>query len=117
MQLEERVKASVLRKSITDILPNLLFFGIGVPVIILLGSWFRWIGILGFAIYTLILFTDFFRLAIQVVTGIILLFGIGSTGGPNAKAQAISWVATLIQILETAIFTIYTIALYRALFA
>ena len=111
---EDQAKV-VLQKSFRDILPNLLFFGIGVPIVMFFGRWHHWLGIIGFGFYAITLLFDLLRMVVMFVTGIILFFAPAGRG-PAPKTQAISWMATLIQLLETTVFAIYVGILYRFLF-
>ncbi|MDO8717272.1 MAG: hypothetical protein Q7J73_10795 [Dehalococcoidales bacterium] len=104
-----------LHKSLGDILPNLIFFGIGVPIVMLLGRWHHWLGIIGFGVYAITLLFDSLRMVVLFVTSIILFFS-PAEAGHVPKAQAISWITTLIQLFETAIFAIYVGILYRFFF-
>ncbi len=108
----------VFARSVAEILPNLIYFGIGVGFIVLLGNWLRWLGILGFAVYALILLIDVVRFAFLVITGTIL--SVTKSGPtifrPPTKLPAKAWGALLIQLVESSVFACYTVFLYGYFF-
>lgn len=95
---------------------NVIFFGVLVPVILALGSWARWLGLLGFGIFAVITVLDIARLLIAVGAGMMtlplaLILAV-RTRGP-LRDEAWLWGATLVQVVELAIFAAYNIYLYR----
>lgn len=102
-----------LAKSISEIAPNLFFFGIGVIVIVLLAKYvWWWLGFAGFVAYCILLLIDLVRMLIVVGSGFALLFA----KELSAKAQVLSWGTTLVQLFETVVFVVYTGIIYRYLF-
>src|SRR5215813_12418064 len=89
------------RKSISEIIPNLLFFGFGVVILVFLAAWIRWLAIVGFAVYGVILVIDLIRLTVVLGTGFQLLV--------SGRAELKGWGATLVQLVETQ-FSLYTLA-------
>ncbi|MCA1989154.1 MAG: hypothetical protein LDL07_08420 [Desulfarculus sp.] len=106
---QDGIKKFILVKSMSDFLPNLIFWGIGIPIVIFLASIYWWLGVVGFAIYVIVLVIDVVRLIVVVGSGVIILF-LGRRGleAQSIKAQALSWGATLIQIVEGSVFSLYT---------
>ena len=110
---DDKVKQAILNKSMSEIMPNLFLFGIGAFVIVLLLKYvWWWLGIAGLVVYGAILLFDIARLLFVVGCGFVLLF----SKAESAKAQALSWGATFVQLIETTIFAIYTAILYWYLF-
>ena len=96
------------RQSISEIIPNLLFFGLGVVILVYLAAWLRWLAIVGFAVYGVIFAIDVIRLVMVLGTGLLLLI--------SGRAELKGWGATLVQLVETTVFAMYTGVLYGVLF-
>lgn len=105
-----------LAKNAAEILPNLVFYGLGVGVVVLLGSWARWLGLLGFGFYALILLFSIVRAAIVVGSGLILLLMPRSPKSSNQGTEVKAWGATLIICAEVAVFAVYSGFLYTHFF-
>lgn len=96
------------RLSISEIIPNLLFFGFGVVVLVFLAPWLRWVAIVGFAVYGVIFAIDLIRLIVVLGAGVLLLV--------SGRAERKGWGAALVQLVQCTVFAMYTGVLYRVLF-
>ena len=94
-----------------NFLRNIFFFGIGVVVVIKLTQLIHpWVGIAGFLFYALIAVVDGVRMVITLAAGVGSLFLSSRRDMPDVRRL---WQATLIQVIETAVFLGYTYVLYR----
>jgi hypothetical protein len=98
---------SVSEYSLGNIVPNLVFLGVGVVALGFLGGKWPIVGKIGFWIYAVLLAIHVIRLVVMWVTGIALLM----------SRQPSRMAANLGQTVEGAVFAVYTNYLYNQFIA
>jgi hypothetical protein len=95
-----------LKKTMSELLPNVISYGLGVVALLFVGRWLNFVGLLGLVFYAVIFALDALRLVFTVGSGVVLLFS--RTMRPGIK----SWAATALQTVEAATHGVYTVILY-----
>ena len=106
---------TVFRQIWNDCRKNIIFFGAAVAVIVLVGSYIRWLGLVLFAGFALITLADVLKLLFVAGLNMMMLpiKVIESLRNWHvARDEAWVWGATLVQGVELAIFVVYNVYLY-----
>ena len=104
--MQDDIDDIALKKSMSEFLPNVIYYGLGVAALVFVGRWLNFVGLLGLLFYAVVLALEAFRLVFTTGAGIVLLFS------PARRPGIKSWAANALQIVETAIHGVYTVILY-----
>lgn len=107
--------ARVQGKAIGNLVANLLFWGLGVVVVILLARWKRWLGFAGLALYSVTAVLDVVQGSLIVFSSPAAIRGLKSHGAPPAELTRIRS-TTLVRVLDDAMMVGYALFLYYWLF-
>lgn len=113
--LSKPAAQTIFRQTFIDSIKNIGFFGTVVVVIVIIGSFVRWLGAGLFAIFALTTLIDIFRLLIAIGLGILMLpvkILLSLRNHQLAKDEIYLWGATLVQGVQFVVFIGYNVFLY-----
>jgi len=102
----ENLGDRVAKSTLGDVLPNIVFYGVGLLLLLFLGDMWPLIGKIGFWVYALFAAVDVVRVVILWGTGIALLFG------RERIMKPVRWAAIIGHTIELGAIAFYTHVLF-----
>ena len=96
---------------VRDVIRNIIFFGVGLVVLLFLGDKWPTIGRIGFWVYAVMTVIDVGRVVVMWATAILLVFA------PDHPMTPIRWASNVGQTIEMVFTAMYAYVLYARFLA